>query len=624
MVRLLSRPGPLLERVQRVGRLMHRRPFELAIVGLAVCGLVALSAPSLRALSAVPGAGLGAEIQTVRYHEAVELETAESPACAFGDVTLVSARGSGEWADLDGDGRVHDSDVDKAGRYGAAVFRELSDRFDGSGVEVGLVPVDYEAVSVEDVIGSVFRPDRYVSSVNGGVALTVGLLREIADAQGCGVDHPVVLVGYSQGAQVMQLVLEESGGTRLAGMPAGVGLFADPMFTWDDPSARGSFPRDATGVASFFAPWFGAARVPSEFAAMTRSWCLWGDAVCDATVDNATSSVHTGNGYGVSQDGYATVPGTAVGDVVNTIEWALRTRGVFDDVAIAGRAIGEPTVTERSRGDSGSEYSSIVWISAAEVVGTVQPVSGYQWDLDGDGSFEVSGDEPSTIASLDRTDRGGAADTRATVGVRVAGPAGLTAEFDVCWDVKTHAYCPTPSSDSFSDDDGSVFEADIEWLVAEGITRGCNPPVSDRFCPESVVTRGQMAAFLTRALGLTERLSAPFVDDDASIFESDIERLAAAGITRGCNPPKNDRFCPNGKVTREQMAAFLVRAMGYIDDGGGDLYTDDDDSVFEGDIDRLGTAGVTRGCNPPQNDRFCPKANVTRGQMAAFLHRALA
>ena len=34
------------------------------------------------------------------------------------------------------------------------------------------------------------------------------------------------------------------------------------------------------------------------------------------------------------------------------------------------------------------------------------------------------------------------------------------------------------------------------------------------------------------------------------------------------------------------------------------------------------TAGVTRGCNPPVNDRFCPGSNVTRGQMAAFLHRA--
>ena len=50
---------------------------------------------------------------------------------------------------------------------------------------------------------------------------------------------------------------------------------------------------------------------------------------------------------------------------------------------------------------------------------------------------------------------------------------------------------------------------------------------------------------------------------------------------------------------------------------------DDDDSIFEGDIDRLGTAGVTRGCNPPANDRYCPDHVVTREQMAAFLHRAL-
>jgi hypothetical protein len=70
------------------------------------------------------------------------------------------------------------------------------------------------------------------------------------------------------------------------------------------------------------------------------------------------------------------------------------------------------------------------------------------------------------------------------------------------------------------------------------------------------------------------------------------------------------------------MAAFLVRAFGYSDDGGGDLFTDDDGSVFEADIDRLATAGVTRGCNPPVNDNYCPDDNVTRAQMAAFLHRA--
>ena len=114
-----------------------------------------------------------------------------------------------------------------------------------------------------------------------------------------------------------------------------------------------------------------------------------------------------------------------------------------------------------------------------------------------------------------------------------------------------------------------------------------------------------------------------FNDDDGSVFEDDIEWLAAAGITRGCNPPVNDMFCPNQSVTRGQMAAFLVRAMGYTDNGGGNLFIDDNGSVFESDIDKLGTAGITRGCNPPVNDMFCPNQSVTRGQMAAFLHRAL-
>ena len=182
-----------------------------------------------------------------------------------------------------------------------------------------------------------------------------------------------------------------------------------------------------------------------------------------------------------------------------------------------------------------------------------------------------------------------------------------------------------PDSGKFVDDDDSIFESDIERLATAGITRGCNPPVNDRFCPDAKVTRGQMAAFLVRALGLTDRGSVDFVDDDDSIFEADIERLATAGITRGCNPPVNDRFCPDAKVTRGQMAAFLVRALGYADDGGGNLFIDDDLSIFEGDIDRLRTAGVTKGCNPAEgNTRFCPDAQVTRGQMAAFLSRALA
>ena len=169
---------------------------------------------------------------------------------------------------------------------------------------------------------------------------------------------------------------------------------------------------------------------------------------------------------------------------------------------------------------------------------------------------------------------------------------------------------------------GNVFAADILWLAEEGITFGCNPPVNDQFCPKAPVTRGQMAAFLVRFLGLTESDdSINFTDAVGSIFEKDIRKLATAGITRGCNPPANTEFCPHASVTRGQMAAFLVRALGLKDDGGGNLFTDDDGLIFEADIDRLATAGVTKGCNA-DGTHFCPAVSVTREQMAAFLHRA--
>ena len=131
-----------------------------------------------------------------------------------------------------------------------------------------------------------------------------------------------------------------------------------------------------------------------------------------------------------------------------------------------------------------------------------------------------------------------------------------------------------------------------------------------------------MAAFLTRALNLPSAKRDHFEDDNGSEFEDDINRIADAGISKGCNPPSNNQFCPDSRVNRGQMAAFLVRARGYSNNGGGDLFIDDDGLVYENDIDRLGTAGVTKGCNPPTNNRFCPNDPVTRGQMAAFLHRA--
>ncbi len=174
----------------------------------------------------------------------------------------------------------------------------------------------------------------------------------------------------------------------------------------------------------------------------------------------------------------------------------------------------------------------------------------------------------------------------------------------------------------FDDIVGNTFEADIEWLFAEGVTKCCNPPDNTLFCPHEEVTRGQMAAFLKRFLGLPASSKDHFGDDEGSTFEADINAIAEAGITKGCNPPDNTNYCPDDEVTRGQMAAFIVRALGLSanDHAGFDDVTTS--NTFHNDIAKLATAGITRGCNPPENTNYCPNENVTRGQMAAFLHRA--
>jgi len=179
-----------------------------------------------------------------------------------------------------------------------------------------------------------------------------------------------------------------------------------------------------------------------------------------------------------------------------------------------------------------------------------------------------------------------------------------------------------PPGGTFIDDDGNVHEGGIEAIAAEAITVGCNPPANNRYCPSQTVTRGEMAAFIVRALNLPATSENRFIDDDGHLFESSIDRLAVSGITLGCNPPANDRFCPDREMTRGEMAAMLARAFHYPA-AGGDRFTDDTGNLFEDAINRLAASAVTLGCNPPTNDRFCPADPIARDQMATFLTRAL-
>jgi hypothetical protein len=177
-------------------------------------------------------------------------------------------------------------------------------------------------------------------------------------------------------------------------------------------------------------------------------------------------------------------------------------------------------------------------------------------------------------------------------------------------DVPQLPYGSTP----FTDVAGSTYRTDIEWLYQQGITAGCT---ATRYCPDDSLTRAQMASFLDRALDLPLTSRDYFGDDDGNLHEDAINRLAAAGITVGC---RTARYCPNGTVTRDQMASFLSRAIGLSSGAGLNAFDDDNGNTHEIDIDRLAYDGVTVGC---ANRRYCPGSDVTRGQMAAFLRRAL-
>jgi hypothetical protein len=166
-----------------------------------------------------------------------------------------------------------------------------------------------------------------------------------------------------------------------------------------------------------------------------------------------------------------------------------------------------------------------------------------------------------------------------------------------------------------TDTDG-VFHREIVWLYRSGITGGCTPTL---FCPKDPVTREQMASFLARALNLPATSINFFTDDDTSIHEGAINRLAAAGITGGCAP---GLFCPKDPVHRDQMASFLARAL-KLPATNLTFFTDVQDNIHEGAINRLAASGITGGCNA-RVGWYCPKMTVTREQMAAFIYRGFA
>ncbi|MEP7273932.1 MAG: PQQ-dependent sugar dehydrogenase [Acidobacteriota bacterium] len=172
----------------------------------------------------------------------------------------------------------------------------------------------------------------------------------------------------------------------------------------------------------------------------------------------------------------------------------------------------------------------------------------------------------------------------------------------------------------------NIFYEYIGKISAAGITLGCDAN-GTIFCAENEVTREQMAAFIIRALGTFNPPSPAmqrFTDvPPSNIFYAFIEEMALRGITLGCNG-QGTLYCPTNTVTRDQMAAFIIRALGEPNPPtpASQRFVDvPPASTFYAFIEEMALRGVTLGCDL-NGPLYCPTGTVTRGQMAAFLARA--
>lgn len=130
-------------------------------------------------------------------------------------------------------------------------------------------------------------------------------------------------------------------------------------------------------------------------------------------------------------------------------------------------------------------------------------------------------------------------------------------------------------------------------------------PVPSPTIPLNAITREEIANLLADALDLPPATDDYYTDDNDSPFEDDINRLAEADLTFGCG---STNFCPEEFVTRAQLAAFVARALS-LPAATQDYFTDDDGNLHEDNINRIAEADITEGCAP---NLYCPDDTVTR------------
>lgn len=175
---------------------------------------------------------------------------------------------------------------------------------------------------------------------------------------------------------------------------------------------------------------------------------------------------------------------------------------------------------------------------------------------------------------------------------------------------------------------GHNLEKEMRAVVEKGIMQGYGNNV---YGPEDPVTRAQFATLIARALELPPGPEGIFTDlpedYNANLLDG-IYRTAQSGIVNGY---EDSTFRPDNKITREEMALMVDRALKFKDIERIPValtFTDTNqinvNAEFRNAVAHNVYFGIIRGIPVNNNQlRFGPKDTATRAHAAAFLHRLL-
>ena len=159
----------------------------------------------------------------------------------------------------------------------------------------------------------------------------------------------------------------------------------------------------------------------------------------------------------------------------------------------------------------------------------------------------------------------------------------------------------------------------VEYAVKNGLMNGVG---KDKFEPEETMTRAMLVTVLWRYEDEPAAPANTFSDVKAGTWYSDAVSWASAnGVVNGVG---NNKFDPEGNITREQMATILYR---YCADKGIDTSKQGSLSGFPdaGKVSSYAKTAlqwtVAEGIIGGSDGKLLPQGNATRAQVATILMR---